>query len=673
MAQAQYPQEQFPDLRSALLALADNPDALDRARGRFSDAPPSYRSQESTALASPSLPEETEQELEQTKWELIQAHCASLPHYQFNLQVRTEYERMKLQSDWRGRKKPEHVDLYTFAEETILEDWKRQGICRKEWNGSSVLKGRWKHEEPPDLDSESESDVEEYLHPENMGALMAVQRAELEADASSEPRPLRSRVIRQHNRQMSRPYHQFLWQISIELKFLEFKLRNPGPRWTVSDNGQAVIDASAPEVPDGSPYSLPPDLNSIAYENVLQRWKDQHLFLIEWGPMPGFTWLHETPLSYFLRDQLGDNVQVPSTIFQGGPISQEEIQKRRHEKRQQGKARAEKEEQTRPRLFSLTGNNTQPSQAGQFANSRLEPSRAGLFANGRLEPSRAGQFANGRHEPSLVEHFANLPQQPASPESLAPAAPFGGGLFGLPNNPEPVRGGLFGLPNNPTPPITQFPPIFSNPNATTQRASPLFGPREENPPETATNRPMFQTPLIGRFADLDSHTVDKPAHGNPSPPPEDDDSASTRTGSTTSTSSYKTVQSTSSPTSASNRKRQADTPEPPRAESPPRTRSRRSKDQIQDQVQEQVQEQTQSASKRRPSRPPEPQLKPKRRQQAPRATSVNKKTATTRNGQVSPPSSNEAPTLRRSPRLQKMKQKDKTKGKGKGKSKGKGK
>ena len=51
--------------------------------------------------------------------------------------------------------------MYTFKEEaseTVRKRWDEQGIWNDKWNPFAY--GRWKHEEPLELESESETDLE---------------------------------------------------------------------------------------------------------------------------------------------------------------------------------------------------------------------------------------------------------------------------------------------------------------------------------------------------------------------------------------------------------------------------------------------------------------------------------------------------------------------------------
>ncbi|KAK3190714.1 hypothetical protein K4F52_003405 [Lecanicillium sp. MT-2017a] len=669
MEQTHHPPGQFPGLESALAALADNPESLDRARSRFSDSPPSYRSQESTAFPSPEL--SSEEEHERMKWDLIQRHSASLPREQFTLQVRTEYERIKQHSAWRGKPMPEGMDMYSFAEKTVIEDWRRQGICRRGWRHTCVCDGRWKHEEPLDLDS----DTEETLYMDNMLGFRPTGRAGIpDAMACASTH---FQALRKHNSEMSRPYHQFLWQVALERQFLTFKLRQPEPRWSFSRTGEPLFTLPQPNTEDleESLSTLPPDLNTIAYENVRDRWIDQGLYLEEWGALPGFTWLHEIPLAEFLRDELGDDVLIPTSIFQGGPISEEEVARRRQSLR----------------LHAMPG----ARDTGLFGSGPQVGSQTGLFGSAPQVGSQspiARHFANGgrRHfdeqagrdrRRNIFDPPSRSPTPERTPERPEPRVA-GSGLFthgignvpatgwGYPQRSGPVPNNLF---LNPVGQAAERPGLFSGTTAIGQEdAAPtgLFGTRQTATTTTTANIPdayntnsrLFsprQTLFSGPRDDINQQPAqtngDHSHHGSPNLSP------STRPSSPGSTvSSYKTGRSTTSHTSTSNQKRSADDStleEQPANKTRSTTRSR---------TQTRAESQASSSKRRTAPAPPVQQPRPKRRQQAPRAAAAaaatnGKKNGAngnkSKNGHVSPTAAAApAQRLRRSPRLKKMKE-----------------
>lgn len=110
-------------------------------------------------------------------------------------------------------KEPGPSELYNFGDEaleTVMKHWVERGIWNNKWNNRAL--GRWKHEEPLDLGSESDPDTE---------------------------------AGRQ--REASRPCHQFSYQILKERKRIQEE----------SENREGVN---------------PADINARAYENIKNTW-----------------------------------------------------------------------------------------------------------------------------------------------------------------------------------------------------------------------------------------------------------------------------------------------------------------------------------------------------------------------------------------------------------------
>lgn len=152
----------------ALAALVENPELLDRARGRFSESPPSYRSHplsHNSTLSPESNPlSEEQQRREEREWHLKWEREASFPYNQFKVQKLEEIERIDELCQTRIRHVPLGVYSYTLAEKNVKERWIEQGIWNNRWNRPVTWDGRpggkWKHEEPLEPESESETDSE---------------------------------------------------------------------------------------------------------------------------------------------------------------------------------------------------------------------------------------------------------------------------------------------------------------------------------------------------------------------------------------------------------------------------------------------------------------------------------------------------------------------------------
>jgi hypothetical protein len=104
------------------------------------------------------------------------------------------------------------------------------------------------------------------------------------------PRPAKSdnekrwieerRAVRERQREASRPYHQFVYQISKERERIQEE----------SENGKGA-DAA--------------DINTRAYENVKNTWTKRGIWNGRWGILPGMSWKHEEPLEEVAADGSG--------------------------------------------------------------------------------------------------------------------------------------------------------------------------------------------------------------------------------------------------------------------------------------------------------------------------------------------------------------------------------
>jgi hypothetical protein len=134
---------------AALEALLEDPELLDRARARFSQSPPSYRSLsgDTTQPDSPDLRSDAQKALEEREWELRNGHGESIPHYQFRAQYIQELNRL-MKADQNGTsRRPRAVTIYQHALDTVKSRWIEQGIWRNEWNKTKPGT-RCKHEGP---------------------------------------------------------------------------------------------------------------------------------------------------------------------------------------------------------------------------------------------------------------------------------------------------------------------------------------------------------------------------------------------------------------------------------------------------------------------------------------------------------------------------------------------
>ena len=260
----------------ALAGLEGDPLRLDRERERFSHSPPPYTSNPSgttTRSASPNPPSEEQRLRQERRAQLARDRMASEPYEQFSHQIDEEEKRV-FEANLDGIY---HIPVgscpATIARKNVKKRWVEQGIWSNKWNQFAL--GRWKHEEPLELDSESVTDTE------------IESSASLSIFSSKKPRPqpkprrLKSddekrriserRVAREREREASRPYHQFVYQISKERERVQEEF----------ENGESANGAG---------------INTTAYKNVKNAWAKRGIWNGRWGILPGMSWKHEEPL-----------------------------------------------------------------------------------------------------------------------------------------------------------------------------------------------------------------------------------------------------------------------------------------------------------------------------------------------------------------------------------------
>lgn len=307
----------------ALQELLENPERLQRARARFSESPPSYRSRLSgttTMSQSPDPPSEAQQrreDREEKRFQLELKYRASFPYNQFEAQYRQELDRFKGRDDRTYDCPPGVNDIYEHADQNVKERWVDQGIWKDEWNSEYRPGGRWKHEEPPEL--ESGQRPKSKVVPGLFGA--PVERTPALPVKTSEEVQREKR-----DREASRPYYQFIYQVSKERERIQKEMTRPIPprssrpqhpyplgQPAIRDGSVQLWPIETDDQQEGSPgdettVTIPPNINTIAYERVKNSWIKWQIWDTKWGVLPGMSWIHEKPLEEFIREELGDDL-----------------------------------------------------------------------------------------------------------------------------------------------------------------------------------------------------------------------------------------------------------------------------------------------------------------------------------------------------------------------------
>ncbi|KAI1127059.1 hypothetical protein F5Y10DRAFT_201203 [Nemania abortiva] len=272
----------------ALAALLDNPERLDRARSRFDNSPPVYRSQPSGTTTEPWSPDRRSDEqrrLEERENQLRLDRLASSPDEQYRRQKKEELDRLEEEASDLTRRQLLYgrgpVNFWILAEENVKKRWVEQGIWNEKWK--PFHEWRWKHEEPLSLQIQEEAQDEAAARP--------IFRKRAEPRMRQLTSDEQARAVRE--REASRPFHQFVFQVSKKREQIQ---------------GRSTVDQGQGQ---GQPASsdFAHDINTRAYEEVKNIWIKRGIWNAKWGILPGMSWKHEQPLQEMLREELGDDYQ----------------------------------------------------------------------------------------------------------------------------------------------------------------------------------------------------------------------------------------------------------------------------------------------------------------------------------------------------------------------------
>jgi hypothetical protein len=245
----------------ALQRLQNDPNRLAHEFQLYNQSPLSCQSVATTQPQSLSKPP---QDLSQADHEMQRRRdrLKAIPYNQYDYQWRREYDRILEQIDRRReRRKPTLPyqmgdEFLKTAQNNVRNRWIEQGTWSDEWDIRSQWPGaHWKHEERPEPLPEPGPPIMSLFGP------------------ITDFRPRQSKeeyeeIIRAHecDTVASRPYHQFVYQISKEREWLEDELN--------------IEDV---------------DIDAKAYQDVKSSWIKQGIWDPRWRDMPGMTWIHEEP------------------------------------------------------------------------------------------------------------------------------------------------------------------------------------------------------------------------------------------------------------------------------------------------------------------------------------------------------------------------------------------
>lgn len=198
----------------------------------------------------------------------------STPKEQFLAQAEEEHSGIGMcGADGRDKGTPNPP---SFPRRIIQDRWVKQGIWDPKWNGllhgNDVDASHWKHEEPVHYESESEVDTDAERNPRLFSFARNKSGTSRPMRLKKQPELQRIRERRaalDRDREPSRPFNQFIYQITKE---------------------RERIQREFPNTKAEDPY-----IHTSAYTIVNGRWRMRGIWDEKWGVIPGMTWKHERP------------------------------------------------------------------------------------------------------------------------------------------------------------------------------------------------------------------------------------------------------------------------------------------------------------------------------------------------------------------------------------------
>ncbi|KAJ6041578.1 uncharacterized protein N7446_010539 [Penicillium canescens] len=382
-------------VHTALETFVENPSRLDFDRSRFGRRAPSHtscQSHNSTRSQSPCGTSEMEQRRDRRQWQLAKDHEASRPDRQFDAQVDELEARIIDGIENRKVAVPDGTNMHNLARDTVKKNWIKQGIWNEQWK--NMPKTRWMHEESRDMSSASETDTSTAL---KLNLFSPLEKAESWSSQPYSGSIIQQRVerrARQKNKnEASRPFHQFIYQISEERE----QLQSGSPDDTVL-------------------VSAPLDINTNAYNNVKRTWVKRGIWNEKWGILPGMLWKHEGPLQpdtdlglsqTKITENGTSNLNTVPSVFDGcvpletyGHFSEGG---RRARKRNRAAANSDDKESSIRKVSRTGGLDTSSSRIEKRnSSSRLDTNDQGTQGTGTRRSRRLQKQAASFNGPELV-------------------------------------------------------------------------------------------------------------------------------------------------------------------------------------------------------------------------------------------------------------------------------
>ena len=462
-------------LDQALQDYNNNPQLLERSRRRFSQSPRSLQSPPSATTTVMSISMTAEEvailEWKNRKVQLKSDSKSSLPANLFERELEEESRRLWSQN-WQSqtRNPPGRPWQYKWDEiwDRTERRWRQRGIWSDHFTRDTMGQwGGWKHEQPLDSSSEEEVEVGRFLGP----ILRRRKKQSTETDMQ------RKRAQRAKERAVTRPFAQFLSQLSF------------------------VVE----ELYESDPSNQPMDAASQVYQQLREQWEQAKIWDERWGAIPGMRWMHEGPVQE-LYDYYLPPPQPPfSTGDQGvnGAASPRLPGHRSPQAHSSGGAAAHDPHPAPPSAARSNATSPDPiSPPPSYSTAvrsppRSPPEHGGLFAPSD-PPERGGLFAPRSPSPErgtlsasngpLDRGGATAPQ--GSRERSTPLAPSGTQTRGTIFDPSVIERARFHRPRDPP----EFGSIFDS--STIERAGsrhrrdrpePELAPARQREPAPAAN------------------------------------------------------------------------------------------------------------------------------------------------------------------------------------------
>jgi hypothetical protein len=146
-------------------------------------------------------------------------HKASLPYHQFMDEDKQQLDLLEADRNRIYQRPPGLDSIYEHAHFNVKMRWIEQGIWKDEWNAQFRPGGHWKHEQPLKPESEMAS-----------GSMPPMGLFGPEIHWAKQPAKSDEELQReQRERQASRPYYQFIYQVSKERERIQEEMNPPKP------------------------------------------------------------------------------------------------------------------------------------------------------------------------------------------------------------------------------------------------------------------------------------------------------------------------------------------------------------------------------------------------------------------------------------------------------------